>query len=77
MGHMIHMGDKRCAYKILVDYSERKTHLKDSGVDGLLLKIVFAETENMCSSLEFVRWLRQLMGSCETCHSIEGRTFLD
>jgi hypothetical protein len=45
---MKHIGDKRCAYKILVDYSERKNLLKDSGVDGLLVKMLFAETENIC-----------------------------
>jgi hypothetical protein len=48
MGRMIHIGDKWCAYKILVGYSEEKNLLKDSDVDGLLVKMVFAETENMC-----------------------------
>jgi len=48
MRHMIHIGDKRYSYKILVGYSEGKTRLKDSGDDGLLLKMVFTETENVC-----------------------------
>lgn len=48
MGQMVHIGDKRCAYKILVGYSEGKNGLKDSGVYGLLVKMVIAETENMC-----------------------------
>jgi len=50
IGRMIYVyiGDKRCAYKILVGFSERKTRLKDSGVEGLLVEMVFAETENMC-----------------------------
>jgi len=51
MGHMIHIGDKRCAYKILVGYSEGKNLLKDSGIDGLLVKMVFAETEICVSAL--------------------------
>jgi hypothetical protein len=48
MGHMIHIGEKRCAYKILVGYFEGKNRLKDSGFYGLLVKMLFAETENMC-----------------------------
>ena len=43
MEHMIHRGDKRCAYKILVGYADRKNHLKDAGVDGMLVKMLFAE----------------------------------
>jgi hypothetical protein len=50
MGHMVHVhrGDKRYAYNILVGYSEGKNRFEDSGVDGFLVKVVFAETENMC-----------------------------
>lgn len=44
MGHKIHRGDKRCAHKILVCYADRKNQLKDAGVDGMLVKMLFAET---------------------------------
>jgi hypothetical protein len=30
---MIHIGDQRRAYNILIGYAERKSHLKDAGVD--------------------------------------------
>ena len=36
------MGERRCAYRVLVGKPEGKNHLEDPGVDGrIILKLIF------------------------------------
>jgi len=41
-GALARMGEKRCAYRVLVGNPEGKSHLGDPGLDGrIILKYVF------------------------------------
>jgi hypothetical protein len=40
VGHVARMGDRRCAYNVLVGRPEGKNHLEDLRVDGRIIIII-------------------------------------
>jgi len=45
-GHVVCMGERRCAYRVLVGKPEGKNHLGDQGVDGrIILRWIFRKWE--------------------------------
>jgi hypothetical protein len=42
VGHLVHIKDKRCAYRVSLGKREERDHFEDLGVDGrIILKWIF------------------------------------